>query len=309
MDVTVLISTWNNAKRLAITLETIKGCVIPQGLAWQLVIVNNNCTGNTDSVVNQYVDILPVVYVKEPIQGLSRARNAGLNIATGKLIIFTDDDVRPCRDWIKVYWEAFVQEPTKQFWGGPIESEFEGEKPDDDLLSFAPSSVRGLDFGPGKRLLSDKECFIAPNWAVPSAIIKKIGPFDIHKGLNPSSPILSTGEETDLMYRLKEQGLSGLYLPAARIQHFVPGGKCTLKHILARCEAGVLEDYRRYDFRLKSWVLFNKPVGLYIHIIVNYIKYLLKRILSKKWCSAYIKLRVLVLVTKSYEERLSGKLL
>jgi glucosyl-dolichyl phosphate glucuronosyltransferase len=116
MDLTVLISTWNSCDRLSITLDTFALCSIPEGLQWQLVIVNNNCTDNTDAVVARYAKKLPITYVKEPRPGLSIARNTGLQAATGKLIIFTDDDVKPSRDWIKLYWDAYRECPQGCFW-------------------------------------------------------------------------------------------------------------------------------------------------------------------------------------------------
>jgi glycosyltransferase involved in cell wall biosynthesis len=303
MDITVLISTWNNAKRLQITLEALRHCFIPAGVSWELVLVNNNCTDETDDIVaHYYLTALPIVYLREPVQGLSRARNRGLEAATGRLIIFTDDDVRPCEEWIAVYWKAFLEDQSRCFWGGPIESEFEGKKPNSDLLAVAPSSIKGLDLGPQKRTLSDREYFISVNWGGPLEIVKKSGGFDIHKGLNPASKRLITGEETALMENLRAQGLTGAYLPEARIRHFVPQRKCTFEHILGRCEAGALEGHHRYRFRLKSWILLGKPVGLYAHILVAFGRYLLKRLTLSRGISEYINFRIVMAVAKGLED-------
>jgi glucosyl-dolichyl phosphate glucuronosyltransferase len=307
MDLTVLISTWNGAERLAVTLNTFTKCVIPGGLQWQIVLVNNNCTDNTDEVVARYAKVLPITYVDEPRPGLSQARNTGLNAASGKLIIFTDDDVKPCREWIKVYWDAYVADPSVKFWGGPVESEYEGSKPDADLLRLAPYSVRGLDWGPKAQVLPEKQYFISANWAAPLQMIKEVGAFDVRRGLNPDSKLLITGEESDLMDRLKAHGLSGHYLPGARLQHYVPREKCTLEHIVARCEAGALENYNKYQFRLMSVVWFNKPVGLYVHVAYHLMRYWAKRLTFKKGSDEYIKLRIVWTVTKAFEQKFKGK--
>ena len=105
-------------------------------------IVNNNCSDDTDQAVEQFKTKLPLVYIKESSQGKSRALNAGLSIAKGRLVIFCDDDVILNINWIDAYWKAFQTKPFGYFWGGPIESEFEGEQPQDDLLSVAPFSVK-----------------------------------------------------------------------------------------------------------------------------------------------------------------------
>lgn len=304
MDLTVLISTWNNSRLLEITLNAFKDCIIPSGLSWQIVLVNNNCTDNTDEVVSRFAGVLPILYVKEPIQGLSRARNTGLKAASGEWVIFTDDDVKPCRDWLQLYWEAFNKNPTKYFFGGPIVSDFEGEKPDDALLSMAPCSVKGLSFGSQKRILLDSEDFISANWGASLEVIREAGGFDSNKGLNPASKKLSTGEETDLMNKLRSMGYLALYLPDALILHHVPKEKCSLKHIVARCEVGAFDNHRKYKYPLKTLVLLDKPVGLYIQIFIYFLKYVIKRLMFQNGIGQYIRLCILISVTKGFENEL-----
>jgi glucosyl-dolichyl phosphate glucuronosyltransferase len=296
MDLTVLISTWNSCERLSITLDAFSQCVIPDGLEWQLVIVNNNCNDDTDTIVARYAQKLPITYVKEPRPGLSIARNTGLQAATGKLIIFTDDDVKPSREWIKVYWDAYCECPSGYFWGGPVESEFETQAPEPALLRLAPYSVRGLDWGPKSMTLPPKQYFISANWAAPLEVIRESGGFDPLLGLNPDAKKLITGEESDLMGRLSGKGLTGVYLPGARIRHFVPQEKCTLEHIVRRCEAGALENLDKYRYRLDSVVWLSIPVGIYVHALYYCMRYVAKRLLLKSGSDEYIKLRIALTV-------------
>jgi hypothetical protein len=51
MHVTVAICTWNRAGLLAQTLEQMRQLVIPPGVTWELIVVNNNCTDDTDQVI------------------------------------------------------------------------------------------------------------------------------------------------------------------------------------------------------------------------------------------------------------------
>ncbi|MCC6444207.1 MAG: glycosyltransferase family 2 protein [Armatimonadetes bacterium] len=234
MDISVILSTWNNSNRLRITLEAISQCKVPEGILWELVLVNNNCTDETDEVARNFADKLPILYIKEPRQGLSRAKNAGIKAARGKLIIFTDDDVKPCRDWIAIYWSAYQANPEGYFWGGPIESEFGNGNIDEELVRLAPPSVKGLSFGSDMKILSPDEYLVAANWACPAEAIRTAGGFDISTGLNPASGKVIVGEETDLMSRLMQMGLVENYLPEAGIKHFVPEDKCSLGHILSR---------------------------------------------------------------------------
>jgi glucosyl-dolichyl phosphate glucuronosyltransferase len=294
MDITVLISTWNNADRLRVTLQAITACATPENRSWELTLVNNNCTDHTDQVVARFRDLLPINYVHEPSQGLSRARNSGLAESRGEWVIFTDDDVHPCTDWLLAYWRAFKVHPELSFFGGPVVSEFEGEPPEPSLLDLAPCSVRGQSFGPSPRTLSPKEHFISANWAARLADIRAVGGFDRNLGLNPEATNLSTGEESDLMDRLREKGLVAHYLPAATLEHFVPKDKASMEHILERCEAGVVGRADLYDFRLKSWILFRRPLGLYCHALFAYLKFVLASMTFHGGRGEYVKYRMVL---------------
>ena len=152
-------------------------------------------------------------------------------------LYFADDDIKPCKDWLALHWSAFERHPEGYFFGGPIESEFEGDAPPRELLEIAPSSVKGLMWGDQERELKEDEWFVSANWSCPARYLRASGGFDVTKGLNSGADRVSVGEETDLMARLRERGLKAMYLPTASIQHFVPADKCTLAHIAERFEA------------------------------------------------------------------------
>jgi glycosyltransferase involved in cell wall biosynthesis len=244
MDVSVVISTWNNSGRLHRTLEALAASEV--GAAWELVLVNNACTDDTDAVAEAFRDRLPLVYVHEPRPGLSHGRNAALAAARGRLIVFTDDDVRVGRDWIERYWRAYEQKPEGFYFGGPIDSDYEAAPPPDaPWLALAPPSIRGLDWGPAERMLGKGEFFVAANWACPASALAAVGGFDPKLGLNPASGQVGVGEESDLMDRLREAGWKAWYLPGNRIGHFVPAGKCTQAHVLERRIAQIRQEAAR----------------------------------------------------------------
>ncbi|MDY0093816.1 MAG: glycosyltransferase [Candidatus Vecturithrix sp.] len=235
MNVSVVIPTFNNAKMLATTLAAFEHVVFPEKT--ELIVVDNNSKDTTKETIISFSDRLPIKYVFEKKQGISAAKNAGISLARGRLLIFTDDDVRPCSAWIKSYWSAYTQDNKKLYWGGPIESEFDGPKPDASLLRFAPPSVRGLDLGTCTRLLEPNEWFVGANIAVSADTFNEMGGFDTTLGLDPSTGIVSVGEESDLQRRLKLAGYRAMYLPDASLRHVVPHQKSSLKHIADRAEA------------------------------------------------------------------------
>jgi len=272
MDVSIILSTWNNSKRLDITLSELKKCTLPKGLNWEIIVVNNNCTDHTDDIVAKYTNDLPVVYVKEPKQGLSRARNKGIKTAKGELLIFTDDDVRPSVKWISLYWEYYSQHKKGHFFGGSVESEFEDKAPHRSLLKFSPPSVKGINFGDQSKILKDESSFVAANWACRKDDIEKVGSFDVEMGLGAVAGEVRTGEETDAINKLKHSGLSPFYVAGASIKHFVPKDKTSEDHILIRREAYGFE-VAKYEHQ-KNFNIFSYVFKM----IVSFIKCLLLKL-------------------------------
>ena len=129
MLVTVAICTWNRGKLLDQTLTQLRHLRIPEGVTWELLVVNNNCTDDTDAVIARHERHLPLRRLFEPKQGHSNARNCAVDHARGEYLIWTDDDVTVCREWLQVYEAAFEAHPEAAFFGGPIRPRFEGNPP------------------------------------------------------------------------------------------------------------------------------------------------------------------------------------
>ena len=101
--VAIILCTRDRAASLRETLAAIGTCAVPPDLSAELIVVDNGSTDGTAALVREAcLTNLPVRYVLEPLPGQVRARNAGLRAAAhADVIVFTDDDVRPPRDWIE----------------------------------------------------------------------------------------------------------------------------------------------------------------------------------------------------------------
>ncbi len=302
MDISLIICTWNNQKILKKTLESLCYCEIPENLSWECIVVNNNSTDDTEELILFFKDKLPIKYIFEPIQGLSRGRNAGLKAAVGKLIIFADDDIEPCQEWIKSYWEAYQRNPFGYYWGGPIESNYEKGTLDPELVPLAPGSVKGFNLGDKMVVKPNHGYFLGTNWACPVEIIRASGNFDVNRGLDPSSGRIKVGEETYLMVKLIESGWKACYLPEARIKHFVPLKKMTFEHIVSRWEAAAFEHADEYVRHLKDSLIYGVPRWMVKKAFLKWLKYFYLRMSGQKWRQAYISYREDVGILKGLKE-------
>jgi len=87
---------------LETTLHALGGVAIPAGWRAELIVVDNASTDDTALVLqNAHLPNLAMRCLREPRQGVSRARNRGLAAAGGEVILFTDDDVAPAGDWLE----------------------------------------------------------------------------------------------------------------------------------------------------------------------------------------------------------------
>ncbi|HYG22144.1 MAG TPA: glycosyltransferase family 2 protein [Verrucomicrobiae bacterium] len=102
MNVSIIICTRNRADSLRQTLQNFR-VVLPleHGTA-EVIIADNGSTDGTQEVAQRAeIPGFEVRYVFEPNRGQVNARHAGMAVASGQIIVFTDDDVRPSPGWLR----------------------------------------------------------------------------------------------------------------------------------------------------------------------------------------------------------------
>lgn len=233
MNLTVAICTWNRARLLRRTLDSLAVQHKPGGATWELLVVNNNCTDETDAVVSAFESRLPIRGLHEPNPGLSNARNKAIAAATGDYMVWTDDDVVVCPEWLSAYALAFQAWPDHAVFGGPIRPEFEGTPPN-WLLSVWPDvqtayAIRDFDVASGESaIIAGKEPFGA-NFAVRSDL-QRLHPYDSRLGRSPGHPSLG-GEESVVIRAILGNGHQGRWVPEAVVHHWVPRTRQTTRYL------------------------------------------------------------------------------
>jgi len=94
-QLSVVIPTHGKADLLRRTLAALAGQVVPGG-AWEAVVVDDGSGDHTRSVLDQAGRDFPVpLRTVEPGEnvGRARARNLGIEAATGRWVLFLDDDI------------------------------------------------------------------------------------------------------------------------------------------------------------------------------------------------------------------------
>jgi GT2 family glycosyltransferase len=195
------------------------------------VIVVDNRRGKVPPV-----DVPGARVVREPQPGISAARNRGIAVATGEIVIFTDDDVVPSRQWLRAIAERFAHEPDAAAVTGlmvPLELEtdaqilFEqsGSGPDRAYkpLSFRRSSHfrvvrRSIEDGTEQAgsLYKTGEFGLGSNMAFRTSVLRGMGGFDVALGVGTPAP---AGDDLALFIELLSAGHRIAYEPSAITQH------------------------------------------------------------------------------------------
>lgn len=233
-DVTVAVCTWNRAQSLGRTLHGLRALRIPPGLTWEVLVVNNNCTDATDSVIAAFAGPLPIRGLHEPRQGLSHARNRAVAEARGDYILWTDDDAVPEPGWLSAYADAFRTWPEAAVFGGPIMPDFEDGPP--DWLAAALDSGRiadayaRRDLGPAPAPLSAEGNLVpyGANYAIRTAE-QRTFPYDHRLGFHGHDMV--NGEETAVVTAILGAGFEGRWVPGARVRHVIPKARQTAAYL------------------------------------------------------------------------------
>ena len=279
LHVTVAICTWNRCSALEQTLHGLSRLAAPADATWELLIVNNNCSDRTDQVIRAFEGRLPVRQVLEPRSGLSHARNRAVAEARGAYILWTDDDVTVCRDWLVEYIRAFRRWPDGSIFGGPIEPCFDGTPPD-WLVEIYPA-IAGVyaarDFGPEPMPLSRDVIPWGANYVIRAdAQAKHL--YDPDLGYRPGR--LVGWEETEVILALLAGGAKGWWVPGAALRHHVPKQRQTTKYLRTHF-------YNRGIYYGSRWneidkrLFFGRPRWLWKRVVESELKYRLHKVWSK----------------------------
>ena len=177
MKISVIVPAFNEEKLLGATLACIREAT--QGMEVELVVCDNNSTDRTGEIARQ----AGAKVVFEPVNQISRARNAGAAAASGDWLVFVDADSYPDAALFADVAAAIV---SGRYVGGGATVRFD----DADFLSNGAVSA----WNATSRLM---------RWAAGSFVFCKAEAF---RAIGGFSTELYASEEIDFSRRLKRLG-------------------------------------------------------------------------------------------------------
>jgi glycosyltransferase involved in cell wall biosynthesis len=115
-DYSIIIPAYNEAKQLPETLPAIQSAMADVQARGELIVVDNNSTDRTAQIAEQH----GAKVVFEPVNMISKARNAGAREARAQVFIFIDADTRPSAELLNATLEHMAH-PARVGGGAEVE--------------------------------------------------------------------------------------------------------------------------------------------------------------------------------------------
>lgn len=255
MKLNVIIPTYNRAKLLTHTLQSVENAHIPPNLEIEVIIVNNNSDDDTEKIAKDYqnkAEKKKVSYLFEEKQGRSAAVNAGIRHSEGDLITMIDDDIRIEKDWF-VQIEKIFRERWEEidFIGGKVLPIWEVEPPD-WVKSIKDVGVCWRDYGEEEWQYDKETPILTGGHAVfKASIFSEVGLYAEELGVKKKN--LASCEDDVMFDKLLDAGKKGVYSPKLIVHHYVPAHRLTVNffrqwHFGAGMSWNTVEkNYKQYE--------------------------------------------------------------
>lgn len=264
--ISVIICTYNRERYIG---EALKRVAKTKYREYEIILVDNNSTDGTAQIVKDFIKAnpgVPIKYFLETKQGLSNARNRGMEEAKGDVFVFLDDDSLVQGDYLKTLDDYLTLNPQADAFGGRIEPLFDECPRPKWLCRWSMGWVSALDMGDSVHEFEGKAFPIGANMGIRRAIAEKAGPFNPDLGRKGGN--MDAGEEKDMFRRIRAAGGTIWYFPELRVQHVIPEKRTTLEYVDRFADGVGISERRR-----------TKADGTYT-----------KRLLSEavKWCGTIV---------------------
>lgn len=176
------------------------------------------------------------VTVTENLQprGLSGSRNSGINLASGDIVAFIDDDAIPAPQWVERL-AAGYEEPNVVGVGGAVDPTWEAPVPRWFPAEFG--WVVGCGYAGMPLHAAAVRNFIGCNMSFRREVLAGLGGFRLELGRVGMIPVGC--EETEFCIRLIRDHPDYVlrFDPGPRVRHLVPGDRMTWAYFRSRCYA------------------------------------------------------------------------
>lgn len=264
--VSVIIPTYNRAKLLPITLDSLLAQDYPLD-RFEIIVANNASKDDTQAVLDTYAAREPRVrLIFEARQGVHYARNSAARIARGEILYFTDDDMRADKSMLTELVRVFELDPQIGSATGKVIGHFDVPPPEwvkRHLINYY-LSLTELN-APEGTIVSSDDLVFSCHQAIRRNVFFQCGGFNPE---NTAGVWIGDGE-TGLGIKVKRAGYRFAYTSKSITYHLIPKSRTTLSYLIGRignqgnCDSYTDYRYHRSRRRLLRALLGRNTLGLF----------------------------------------------
>ena len=197
-DISVIIPTYNSCSTLQRCIESVLRQSLPPK---EIILVDDGSTDKTTEIVEKFPSIR---YIYQENQGVSAARNRGVNVANGNFLLFLDSDDEVSDSWIVDFQSSSTNQPDLIFCNMK-------------LISPKVPIVKKSD----QRRVG---AVIPGSWMICKQVFERVGGFDER---------LKFAENTELFFRLERLSLKKLFIQGENLIYHqsLDGGSKNLQNM------------------------------------------------------------------------------
>ena len=209
--VSVIIPAHNEEDTIGECLTSLEKLDYPSGKL-EIIIINDGSNDNTKNVITDFDQKLHFVLLETDGVGPSKARNMGLDCASGEYTAFIDADCAVDKDWLNELLEGFISEDMAGVGGSQI-SPVDATEFEKKVHVFLSSMHFVSEYMKGGDSIKIVQHVASCNAIYKTNVIREVFGFDEQ---------LWPGEDVDLDYRITHKGYKIAYNPKAIVMHHRP---------------------------------------------------------------------------------------
>ena len=254
----VIICSRNRKVMLSETLNTVLRLPAPEGLAVEVIVVDNNSNDGSYETIRQ-IDSRKrkLICLQQSTGGKAAALNRALGVSEGQVIIFCDDDVKPRADWLDAISKPILQARCDCVAGEVVLAPHLIRPWMNEMHQAWLASTHFID-------PNTPETAIGANMAIHRRVLDKVPQFD--EELGPGA--LGLWEDTLFSLQLRKAGYSLAKVPATIVEHHFEPKRLEQASFIsrakseARSSAYVAWHWNHTNDRPRRWLIMEYKLRL-----------------------------------------------
>jgi cellulose synthase/poly-beta-1,6-N-acetylglucosamine synthase-like glycosyltransferase len=249
----VIVPAYNSEKTIEKCLKSLVGQNYPKN-SYEIIVVDDGSTDRTIEIIKKFKK---VKLVKQKHSGPAKARNLGVKKSKGNIILFTDSDCIPNKNWIGRMVEPFKDKNVIGVQG--TYKTYNNNKP---IARFAGYEIEERH----KKMIGEIDFISTFSAGYKKMVFKKVGGFD-------ETFERASAEDTDLSFKINKIGGKMIQVPNAFVYTYHP--ESLVVFLKKKFWMGYWRVYMYNKHRKKTIRHSYTPKSVYLGIVLTWLAFLL----------------------------------